>query len=72
MAVRSKYRMGSVGYCVCPKCGEKISHRRSVPCQDEKCPGCGANMLREGSHHHKLFQEKQEEKLEKDPRPPEK
>ena len=62
MAVRSKYRMGPLGYCVCPKCGEKINHRRSVPCQDEKCPSCGAKMLREGSYHHRLFEEKQEKK----------
>jgi len=51
-------RMGPGGNCVCPKCGEKIPHRRGVPCQEEQCPNCGAKMLREGSTHHQLSEEK--------------
>lgn len=58
MAVERRHDMGTGGYCVCPKCGEKTLHQRGVPCQDERCPGCGAKMLREDSYHHKLFQEK--------------
>jgi hypothetical protein len=54
--------MGPGGFCVCPKCDERIRHNRGVPCQEEKCPRCGARMLREGSHHHELFEEKRRKK----------
>ncbi|KAA3609234.1 MAG: ferredoxin [Calditrichaeota bacterium] len=54
--------MGPEGKCVCPKCGEKQNHRSGTRCQDEKCPQCGAKMLREGSHHHQLFEKKKMEK----------
>ena len=50
--------MGSSGHCICPKCQTKISHRRGVRCQEQRCPECGAKMLREGSEHHRLWQEK--------------
>ncbi len=30
--------MGVSGNCICPKCGFKTSHKRGVPCQEEKCP----------------------------------
>lgn len=53
-----KHEMGSGGQCICTKCAMHIPHRQGVPCQDEKCPKCGGKMLREGSHHHKLFKEK--------------
>lgn len=52
-------QLGSQGNCVCPKCGEKIEHTPGVRCQEEKCPKCSAKMLREGSHHHQLFLQKQ-------------
>jgi hypothetical protein len=29
-----------------------------IPCQDERCPKCGAKMLREGSYHHDLLEKK--------------
>jgi NAD-dependent SIR2 family protein deacetylase len=53
---------GAAGSCVCPKCGEKIPHRRGIPCQEERCPKCDAKMLREGSYHDRLLKEKQRKK----------
>jgi hypothetical protein len=50
--------MGSGGFCVCPKCDYRAPHRRGIPCQDERCPTCGAKLLREGSYHHELLIEK--------------
>jgi hypothetical protein len=37
---------GPSGYCVCPQCGEKVSHARGVPCYQQTCPKCGAKMMR--------------------------
>ncbi|MEJ2406633.1 MAG: ferredoxin [Candidatus Thiodiazotropha sp.] len=62
MTVKRRYEMGAGGLCICPKCGEKIAHRHGIPCQEERCPGCGAKLLREGSHHYRLFKEKQAKK----------
>ncbi|MGD2253872.1 MAG: hypothetical protein PVF70_13235 [Anaerolineales bacterium] len=38
---------GPGGNCVCPDCGEKITHAAGKPCYDHKCPKCGASMVRE-------------------------
>jgi hypothetical protein len=38
---------GPGGNCVCPSCGKKVAHKAGVPCYDEKCPGCGTQMIRE-------------------------
>ena len=38
---------GPAGFCVCPKCGSKVSHQRGVPCYSMKCPSCGGAMVRE-------------------------
>ena len=43
---------GSRGRCVCPKCGRAGAHLPGVPCMQERCPDCGAAMVREGSPHH--------------------
>ena len=38
---------GPAGFCVCPQCGQRLPHERGVPCTEQKCPGCGAAMVRE-------------------------
>jgi hypothetical protein len=38
---------GPSGNCICPACGEKIPHKRGVPCYNEACPKCGTKMTRE-------------------------
>lgn len=50
--------MGPGGFCICSKCGYKKPHEAGIPCRDEKCPKCGTKMVREGSYHHKLIEEK--------------
>jgi len=37
---------GPTGKCVCPNCGETISHQRGVPCYQVSCPKCGTKMVR--------------------------
>jgi len=59
MPQQRRHEMGAGGLCICPKCGGQVAHKQGVPCQDEQCPQCGARMLREGSYHHQLFQERQ-------------
>lgn len=50
--------MGSGGQCICPKCETRVDHRDGVPCQQERCPQCGARMLRVGSDHYERWQDK--------------
>lgn len=38
---------GPGGFCVCIKCGEKITHRKGVKCTTQKCSQCGHTMIRE-------------------------
>lgn len=38
---------GPGGYCVCVKCGKKITHERGVKCTTIKCPDCNHTMIRE-------------------------
>jgi hypothetical protein len=52
------HELGPGGSCICPKCETTVPHRDGVRCQDERCPHCGAKMLRVGSHHHELWREK--------------
>jgi len=52
------HEMGAGGFCICPKCETRLPHRDGVRCQDERCPQCGAKLLREGSEHWALWQKK--------------
>jgi hypothetical protein len=56
MPKHQRLNMGTGGYCVCPKCGYKITHKSGVPCQEEHCPQCNSVLLREDSEHHRMFQ----------------
>ena len=38
---------GTGGFCICAKCGEKISHKTGEKCTKLKCPECGHTMIRE-------------------------
>ncbi|MGC9159746.1 MAG: hypothetical protein ACP5FH_12245, partial [Terracidiphilus sp.] len=37
---------GAGGFCVCPKCGEKMAHTAGQPCQKMQCPKCGGPLVR--------------------------
>lgn len=50
--------LGPEGYCICPKCGYKKVHTPGIPCREERCPNCGVALIREGSEHHRLIEEK--------------
>ena len=50
--------MGPNGECVCPRCGYAASHETGVPCQTTRCPDCDAKLMRRGSRHHLLAQER--------------
>lgn len=45
--------MGAGGDCICSRCGERIPHNAGFPCMKERCPNCGAAMVREGSPHYR-------------------
>ncbi|MGB9599747.1 MAG: ArsR/SmtB family transcription factor [Myxococcota bacterium] len=53
---------GPSGYCICPKCKEKIVHTPGVPCMQERCPKCGGVMVREGSPHDRSSKKTEEGK----------
>ena len=38
---------GIGGDCVCPSCGAIVPHQVGVPCNNIKCPKCGAMMTRQ-------------------------
>jgi predicted Fe-Mo cluster-binding NifX family protein len=37
---------GPGGFCVCPRCGEKVPHVAGQPCMQVSCPKCGTPMTR--------------------------
>ena len=65
-----KNRMGQFGFnkkdlssgmsdrCICIKCGHTSIKKRGIPCMEEKCPTCGAVLLREGGYHHQKAKDK--------------
>jgi hypothetical protein len=38
---------GPGGYCICPSCGERTSHKQGIPCFNTTCPKCGTRMVKE-------------------------
>jgi len=44
---RGGFGLGPSGECVCPQCGKRISHKRGIPCYEQRCPKCGAPMTRD-------------------------
>ena len=53
-----RHGMGAAGFCVCPKCKEKVPHRPGMPCKEERCPKCGTRMMREGASCHEKLSDK--------------
>ncbi|MBD3224702.1 MAG: ferredoxin [Caldithrix sp.] len=62
MNFKNSHEMGSGGRCLCPRCAYTKNHERGRPCQDQRCPECGAKLLREGSYHHRLIEQKKHRK----------
>lgn len=40
------------GFCICSKCGIKISHQAGSPCRSLICPKCNISLIRE---HHPIY-----------------
>lgn len=45
-----KRGMGPGGRCVCKKCGYTSPHGLGKPCDETKCPKCGAMMDRQDTN----------------------
>jgi len=43
--------------CICVHCGTKTPHNPGEPCRLINCSTCGKPMMREGSYHHRLFEQ---------------
>jgi len=41
---------GHNGFCICPKCGKRVSHKPGKPCRKTNCPDCEISMRREGEN----------------------
>ncbi|GET25895.1 ferredoxin [Prolixibacter sp. NT017] len=57
------------GYCICVKCDLRLEHKKGMPCREVKCPKCGRTMLKEGSYHHQLYQQKFIDNRDQDEQP---
>lgn len=44
---------GGADNCVCPECNYKTKHERGTPCNEMKCPECGASMTGETTNQNK-------------------
>jgi len=42
----TKLGSGPGGECVCPSCGTTAPHEIEKPCYQQKCPKCGAAMVK--------------------------
>jgi len=42
-----RFGAGPSGFCVCPRCGEKVVHQPGVACRAMYCPKCNTRMVRE-------------------------
>ncbi len=60
MNFSQNHGMGRGGYCICPKCDFRTPHQAGIPCQEQRCPHCGAKLMREGSYHHQLLLQKRQ------------
>ena len=42
-------RQGDFGasYCVCPKCGFRMEHKKGIPCNTYTCPNCKTKLVGE-------------------------
>ena len=53
MQQRGKQARGPGGVCMCPECDNEIPHSQGKPCPEERCPDCGAPMIRKNSERHR-------------------
>ncbi len=54
--------LGAGGFCICPKCAQRVPHQPGTPCLQERCPTCGVAMVREGSPHHQEIENRRTER----------
>ncbi len=40
---------GAGGLCSCPHCGYETRHQQGFPCDQRRCPSCGAMLVRKES-----------------------
>ncbi len=45
-AGRGRLSQGPAGECVCPRCGQRVSHQRGIPCLEMNCSKCGTALVR--------------------------
>lgn len=54
---------GGTDVCICPECGYETEHDRGVPCNEMKCPKCGATMTGKGTVGSKVSDSKVYDKV---------